>query len=70
MSNEQKSDDEKIGRGTRFITISQTKCCLSVGGSRQIDAASNSCRANPAALVHLATTELTSVNRAQLGHIS
>ncbi len=68
MSNKKKKRyDEKIGRGTEFITISETKCRLSVGGSRQIDAASHSCHANPAALVHLETTELTSVNRVQLG---
>lgn len=46
------------------------KCCLSVGGSRQIDVGSHSCHANPAAPVHLETTELTSVNRVEVGHIS
>ncbi len=70
VSNKKKRGDEKTGHDTNFITIPETKCCLSVGGGRQIDAASCSCSANPAALVHLATTELTSVNRVQLGHIS
>lgn len=68
VSNKNMRYDEKLDRITKFITVSETKCCLSVGGSRQMDA--DSCHANPEALVHLATEELTSVNRVRLGHIS
>lgn len=68
VSNKSMRYDEKLDRITKFITVSETKCCLSVGGSRQTDA--HSCHASPEALIHLATEELTSVNRVRLGHIS
>lgn len=68
VSNKNMRYDEKLDRITEFITIAETKCCLSVGGSRQTDA--HFCPANPEALLHLATEELTSVNSVRLGHIS
>lgn len=53
VSNENMRDDGKFDGITKFITMSETKRCLSVGGSRQMDAHSR--HASPEALVHLAT---------------